>query len=232
MAPHDDLEKVFSRSFRQLFETHIVNNEKLRFEVIVEDIVDAVKGFVTEEVANKVEDADIFGGMSVLNGFVGNSLGKVSLADAGRSDEQDIPSLFDEVACGQFIDLRAMDLCIEAEVELIQCSEIAKAGGSYESLDLPVATRSSFILEYEFEELKVRECARSGFTQTQVNTLANAGEPELLECDCESLVHRRFPLVVGNEILVESQVPDLFMVVDEVERWLILWLLEEFSDVS
>ena len=59
ITPHDDFKEVLSRTFGKLLDTHVINNQKIRFEVAGQDFVLTGEGFVMQEVSYYVEDGPI-----------------------------------------------------------------------------------------------------------------------------------------------------------------------------
>ena len=59
MPPHDDLEQEFARAFRQVLDSHIVQNQQVRLQVLRHHAVVIVEGFVVEQIADSVEDAAV-----------------------------------------------------------------------------------------------------------------------------------------------------------------------------
>jgi len=56
VSPHNDLEEVFARTFRQLFHAHVVDDEHVGFEVFRQHFLLAAQRFVVQEVTHHIEN--------------------------------------------------------------------------------------------------------------------------------------------------------------------------------
>ena len=59
VAPHDDLEQDFSTAARQNLNSHVVDDEQIRLEVLGQHAIVPIEGFVVQEVAHDIEDGSV-----------------------------------------------------------------------------------------------------------------------------------------------------------------------------
>lgn len=140
-------------------------NEQVRLEVAAQEAVTLGERLLGEEVGDQVEDGAVAHDEALLDGLVADGLGEVGLADAGRSDEEDIGGLPDEVSGGQLVDVLAGDGRIEAPVEVLEAPERGELGGDGTAGDLALLADVELVLQDQFEELAVGEPVRGGFLQ-------------------------------------------------------------------
>jgi hypothetical protein len=91
----------------------------------------------------------------------------MAFAQAGRSDQEDIAALANELAGSQVIHLLALDGWIEGPVEIFQGFVIPEARGLGALIDEPLLAHVEFILEDQFQELFMGQLMGSGFLQAQ-----------------------------------------------------------------
>ena len=85
ITPHDDFKEILSRAFGKLLDTHVINNQKIRFEVAGQDFVMTREGFVMQEVSYYVEEGPIPNGITAFNGLVTEGLNQMAFAGARRA---------------------------------------------------------------------------------------------------------------------------------------------------
>jgi hypothetical protein len=129
VASQDDLQEVFSRAFRQGFESHVVDDDEIGLEVFAQHLVLLIEGFVAQDVAHEVEDGAVEDVAALFDGLVAQGLGEVGFADSGRADEEDVVGVAQVIACGQFEDLAAVDRGVKLPIEVFEAFEGAEVGG-------------------------------------------------------------------------------------------------------
>src|SRR5262249_45194158 len=98
VPPHDDLEQRFATAFGQILHAHVINDEKIRFEVLVQDAVLPFECLVLEEVPHDVEDRAVENDMSLLDRLIADRLCEERLASAWRADQEHVLPFADETA--------------------------------------------------------------------------------------------------------------------------------------
>lgn len=84
---------------------------------------------VFEKIFDYVEDGAIEHRLLPLDQPRAEDLGKLALAQAGRADQKDVPSLVEESPGGQIVHAPAVYRGREGEVEASEGSEVAEVGG-------------------------------------------------------------------------------------------------------
>ena len=74
------------------------------------------------------------------------------------------------LTCGQLIDLLAVDLGIELEIEIFQSALFPKAGAFLSTIDGALSADIEFILKEEFKELGVAELIPGCLLKADVKT--------------------------------------------------------------
>lgn len=136
VAAHYDFQQILSGMLGQLLQSHVINDEQVGFEVTAQQPVAFGEGLFRKKVGDQIEDGAIADGKSLPDGFVTDGLGEVGLADSGRTDEQYIGGLADEVAGGQFVDVIARNRRVEPPVKVIELLEGSDQEGQSLLLDL------------------------------------------------------------------------------------------------
>jgi hypothetical protein len=84
VAAQDDFEQQFAAARGQGFESHVVDDEQVGFEIAGEQAVFRRASFAGDQIAHEVEDGAVIDGMAVADGFAPEGLGKVAFANSGR----------------------------------------------------------------------------------------------------------------------------------------------------
>ena len=92
----------------------------------------------------------------------------MTFAQSGRSDEQNIFSLANELTGGQIIKLLAFDRGIKTPIKIFQRFGVAEAGQFSASLDSALLAHVEFVLKDQLQKLSVRQLMRLGFLQPQL----------------------------------------------------------------
>lgn len=121
----------------------------MRLEVSREDFV-GLEVFIFHEIAHHIEDGAVKDIKSGADGAQADGLCDVGFTDAGRTDEEDVMVIADEVDCGQFLDLFFGQGGIEAPVEVFESAGVTEGGYFFASLDEPLVADEQFVLEDEF----------------------------------------------------------------------------------
>jgi len=195
ITSHDDFEEVFAGPGRKLFESHVVDDEQVGFEVFTEQ-TSVGDGFFVHEFAYEVEDGDVAYAVAALDGFVAKALSQVSFAGARRADHEQVGVLSDECAGGEFEDAAAVDVWVELPVEAVERFEVDEPGGFECASGFTVIPQGEFILDEQFEELFVAELCGLSFLQPDGEIIAYTGKPELFEVGIEVCVHWNSPLLL------------------------------------
>ena len=139
---HDNLKEILAGLLGQLFDTHIVDHQKIDFEVTVHglDVVTKVLGL--GQFSDSVEDRAIEHGKADLGGLVSDRLYEMRFTNPWRTQDEQIGFVSYEVAGGQIHDLTSLDRRIEGEVKTLQTFEIPEAGLLDSSGNLPCDEKS------------------------------------------------------------------------------------------
>jgi len=155
IAAHDDFQEDLPALGRKGFEPHVIDDEQVGFEVAGEHPGDASFGFLGEEFAHQIEHGAVEHEEPGLDSLGSDGLRDVAFADSRRPHQEHVPLLPHELAGGQLVDPAARHAGVEAEVEVLESSRVAEAGGLVAAGDLPGDPHIEFILEDEFQELAV-----------------------------------------------------------------------------
>src|SRR6056297_962659 len=181
MTTHDDLEQELTALLRQLLHAHVVEDQQVRSQVAFQDSFMTLEGFIVQEVTHAVEDAAVVNRVALTDQRQTDALNQMALADTGRTEQDRITALADEVAAGQVEDLLPFDRCSELPVKILERLLVSEAGRFDAPRDLPLTTDRQLIGEDQFQELGVVEFGSLGLLQTHVERLAESAEPELFE---------------------------------------------------
>ena len=181
MASHDDLQQAFAGAAWKLFHSHIIHDEQVGFEVAIERFVLLPQLLVTQEVSGQIEDRAIQDQEAGFDRLMPNGLNQKCLADSRWSQQKQIGFIADELACGQIMNLLALDRRVEGEVELIEVFDLAEHGGFDAAADQPAGPYVQLVLENQFQELAVIEPVAAGLAEADFKALGQAREPKLFE---------------------------------------------------
>src|SRR5437870_11339946 len=99
--------------------------------------------------------------------MLADGLGQMTFAQSGRSDEQNIFSLANELTCGLITKLLAFDRAIKVPLKIFQRFGVAEAGQFLPSLDRALLAHVEFVLKDQLQKLSMRQLVRLGFLQSQ-----------------------------------------------------------------
>src|SRR5207253_9466765 len=100
-----------------------------------------IRETLNETVGRAIPDAT-----ALLNGGLTDRLTEITLARAGRAEEQAVLMFGDEVGRGQVADDAAVHLLVEVEVEVVECLlRIAELGGLSATVQQTVTATIQFI---------------------------------------------------------------------------------------
>ena len=129
VAAHDQLEQVLGRGVGQLAHAEVVDDEQGHpgqlGQVVLAGLGKGRLGKLLEEgVGLAVDDA-----VALVDRGAADGLGEMTLACAGRADQQSVLALGDESSGGELEDEGAVDLLVEGEVEAVEGAVgVAEAG--------------------------------------------------------------------------------------------------------
>ncbi len=166
VSAQDDLQEDFSGFGRQGFEAHVINDQQVGFEVAGQAAVQFGGRGLGLEFADQVKDGPIQCHKTGFNGVLADGLGQMVFAQTRRPNEQDVPSLANELAAGQFINLLAFDRGVKTPIEVLQGFGVAEAGQFAASLQSLLA-HVQFDLKDQFQNLCVRQLMALSFLQAQ-----------------------------------------------------------------
>jgi hypothetical protein len=89
-------------------------------------------------------------------------LGEVALADARRSDEQDVLALGDEGARGEVDDLRLRDARVEVEVEVLEGLRVLEVGAAKPEVELLGLAALDLVVQQPVQKLGEAEVVVDG----------------------------------------------------------------------
>ena len=180
VAAHDDFEEVFAAFGRELFDAHVVDDEEIAAEVVVEDFLMplGVVGVVTE-VGEDVEDGTVEDGFAEFDQGVADGLGEVALAHSGRAEQEKVAGLVDKSSGGEVVDLGAADGGVEGEVEVFEGALFAEGGRFGAPGDGALLTDVEFVGEDGAEEFCMAEVVAAGFLEAKFKGGEQAGKAEL-----------------------------------------------------
>ena len=127
--------------------------------------------FRQQDGAGEVADAE-----AVYTGTTAQGFQQKTFADATVTDQDEIAFAADEVAGGQFLDLRPMDSALEVPVELLQQTDLAEARVADTTFDGPLAPLIGQATQQTVGELQVRPTFLFGLGQQGVKRLAHGGD--------------------------------------------------------
>src|SRR3989442_1428994 len=132
---------------------------------------------------------------------VAGSLGEMTLACAGRAEEDDVVALGEEAAGGELEDELAVHLLVEGEVEAVEgLVGIAKVGLLEPAGEEAVGAAGEFVLEEEGEEVGVGAAIGLRLDEPRLQTRDHAAETEVAQSVEEFReLHRRRLLPAGRD---------------------------------
>ena len=168
IAAYDDFQEDFPALGRQDFESHVINDEQIGLEVAGQHPTHAGLGLFGEEFAHQIKYRAVEHEEPRPDRLGSDGLGEVTFANPGRSHEEHIALLSHELATGQLVNPAARNRGIEGEVEVLQASRVAEAGGFVAAADLAGCPHVEFVLEHEFQELAVGQPVGFGFLKAKL----------------------------------------------------------------
>ena len=166
VAAHDDLEQVLPGVLGQGAQTHVVDDQEVGLDVLLEHAIALLEGIVGQEVADQVKDRAVADDEALLDRLIPDGLGEHGFADARRADEQNVGFCSNEVAGSQFVDLLLGDRGIEAPFKLVERLEGAEVRHLDPALDLALQADVDFVLQHEGQKLLVGQAIGSGFLES------------------------------------------------------------------
>src|SRR5439155_26252282 len=138
--------------------------------------------------------------MALLDERVAECLGEMTLARAGRAEEDDVVALGEEAAGGELEDEVAVHLLVEGEVEAVEgLVGVAKLGLLEPAGEEAVGAAGEFVLEEEGEEVGVGAVVGLRLDEARLEARGDAAETEVAECAEEFReLHRRRLLCAGH----------------------------------
>jgi hypothetical protein len=96
-----------------------------------------------------------------------DGLGQVAFADAGRTNEEEIASLPDELTGGQFINLLAFDGGVKTPIKILEGFGVAERGQGAAFFNEPLLAHVELVLKDQFQELRVGQLMALRFSKAQ-----------------------------------------------------------------
>jgi hypothetical protein len=132
---------------------------------------------VEQHVRLAVEDA-----VAVMDEGAGEGLREMTLAGAGRAEEDRVLALAEETAGGELEDEAAIHLLVEVEVEAVErLVGVAELRLFEPASEQPVGAARELVLDEEREEVGGREVIGLGLEKARLEALGHAAEGELAE---------------------------------------------------
>ena len=97
-------------------------------------------------------------------------------AHAGRSDEENVGGLANEPARRQFKNLLAIDVGIELPIELLKGFQMPEVGGLRAPFERPFLAQGQFILQDQFQEIRMAQPVGGRFLEPDRQRLLEAGK--------------------------------------------------------
>ena len=119
--------------------------------------------------------------VALAQGAVAERLRQMTLAGAGRTDEQDRGVLGDEAAGCQIGDLRLVDRGVVGEVETLEGLVVEHLRPAQPLCELPLVATSDFILDDQSEEVGKSELGFNRLPIARLQRIEDAGQAQLLE---------------------------------------------------
>lgn len=195
IAAHNDLEKIFSCLVWKLFESHVVDDEQIAFEIFVESGIGFEGDFGLLEVPDDIEDGAVEHGITGLDRGIANGLSQMRFARSRRSDEKEIVSVADELTGGQFEKGFSFDVWVELPVEIFQRFEVPEVGFLQGPLHFSVLSGVEFVIDQQFEEVVEIKLIGPGLLQPEFEVCEDSGKSEFLEFFEKSVTHKMPPWI-------------------------------------
>ena len=184
-AAHDDLEQMLPALPGEILEPHVVDDQKVRPQILSEDLVPLVEGLGTHQFPHGIEDGPVQDRSSHAGNLVSQSLDEMGLPDTGRPADEHIPFFVQDVAGCQVEDPCLRDGGIEREVEVLQALDLPKARFLDPAGNGPVLTGSHLVRNQKLQELERRELVGGGLQKTDLQGGEQSGEFEPFEIGAE-----------------------------------------------
>lgn len=94
----------------------------------------------------------------------------MTFPETGRTDKQNVLCFFNELAVGKALEFFFLQGWIEVPIEVLERSLFTKPGEFGSSFNETLLSHGQFILEYDFEELGVREVMALSLLDSQVKS--------------------------------------------------------------
>ena len=121
--------------------------------------------------------------MALQDGGAADRLREMTLAGAGRAEEEDVLALQDEAAGGQVVDQRAVHLLVEIEIEGVEraIGDRGSAPAGCRRAMSRSCRRTQFVADERGDEIDGRLLLGLRLAEARVEACGHAGEPELAE---------------------------------------------------
>ena len=173
ISAHDDLEEVFARFRRKLFDAHVVDDEQVALEVSFLHSLVKVFGAGLMEIVEDVEDGPVEDEFALLDELVADCLGDVAFADTRRTNEEDVLTTSGKITSGELVNLFSVDV-VEGKVEAIEGTLFAEGSGLVAAVDEAFVSDIELVLQERFKELLMGKLMGSCFLQAQVQGTGQA----------------------------------------------------------
>ena len=135
VSSHDNFKEVFTGFGRQLFDSHIINDEQIALEVFGHDAFVFFKEIVMQKLVNNIKDRAVKNGFSCSDKCLSDGLNQMAFSYSGRANEEDIVFLIKEPSCSQLVDVFTVDRWVKAKIKALQRALISETGRTGPSLD-------------------------------------------------------------------------------------------------
>ena len=182
VAAHDQLQEVFGRGVRQLAHPEVVDDEERdgaqrSEEGLARAVERGLGDLLNERMGFVVEDP-----IALLDGGAANGLREVTLAGAGRAEQEGILALRDEAHGGQFVDQGAVHLPVEGEIKAVERAVgVPEAGLLMPPGEEAVLAPEKLVGDQRRDEVERGEWLGLGLAEPGLQDIGHAGEPELAE---------------------------------------------------
>jgi len=173
ISAHDDLEEVFARFRRKLFDAHVVDNEQVALEVSFHHALVNMFGSGYVEIVEDVEDGPVEDEFALFDELVADGLGQMAFADTRRTNEEDVLTTSGKITSGELVNLFSVDV-VEGKVEAIEGALFPEGGGLVAAVDEAFVSDIEFVLQERFKELLMGKLMGFGFLQAQVQGTGQA----------------------------------------------------------
>lgn len=157
VALDDQRVEVLGLLLGQAVESEVIQYQKVRGQVAAEDgleaeVSTALAEFAQEQVGSAEENRVVCPG-----GGCAESLSQEGLADADRSDEQDVLLALKEVQGEGFVEMATVELDWRGPVEVLEPDLLLQAGGQESSFECEMVATLHFVGQDQREECGVIE---------------------------------------------------------------------------